>query len=46
MNLKLEEEELIKLIRQFKFGEITVKFRNGTPTLIEKGIEQIKLGKD
>ena len=46
MELKPEEKKLIELIREYKFGEITVKFRNGTPTLIEKGIEQIKLGKD
>ncbi len=38
-----EETKLIELMRETKFGELTIKLRAGKPVLVEKGIQTIKL---
>ena len=34
---------LVAVVEEVKFGEITVKIRNGKPVLVEKGVQTIKL---
>jgi len=41
-----EDIKLIDMIRAIKFGEITIKLRNGKPVVIEKGVMTIKLDED
>ena len=41
-----EDLKLIEMIRAIKFGEITIKLRNGKPVIIEKGVMTIKLEED
>jgi len=41
-----EDRKLIGVIRTVKYGEITVRIRNGKPVIIERGIMTIKLEKD
>ena len=41
-----EDLKLLEKIRAIKYGEITIKLRNGKPVIIEKGVMTIKLEED
>jgi len=45
-NFCFEEKRLITILRAIKFGEVTIKLRDGKPVMIESGIKTIKLTKD
>lgn len=42
--LQREDVELIQLIREVGYGELTVKLREGKPVIVEKVTQTIKLG--
>ena len=41
-----EDLKLIEWMRAIKFGEITIKLRNGRPVTIEQGVKTVKLEED
>lgn len=41
-----EWDKLMRVAVQLNYGEITLKIKNGKPTLIEQSIKQIRLDDD
>ena len=41
--VSLKEEELLKRLREIRFGQVTVFIQEGQPVRIEKTTESIKL---